>query len=691
MKPKSLARKLRGWFKKKSPTTKTAFQSVAQLPFSDANALLTIDDSGKQQSLQQLLDRISNSDSSPEFPSHIVSAAQNLQGTSAERLTQLRFTLSSEEEISFDKRIDWQFDPTSDPARRWAKALHRHQWLVHLAEAFRETKSPKYADIAGEILLDWIEENPLPPTKDEKNVAWTLMGAGIRAMIWPDALELFVKSQQFKEQVAPRMLLSLHDHAEFLAAHQTHLNHLLREANGLLHIGLRYPEFLQSRVWRQVSIERLEREIDLQINKDGSHIELSPAYQWLVAEELESTRQQCEKYTNFDELRCLKANLDRGLKQLYSYLLGIATPAGTWPQIKEGFYPSQDQLRSQLLDAGQRDNNPNLVWVATNGSNGTPPKETTISYPQACCTIFRSDWSPEANYLIFQNGPFGGPHGHEDALSIELWAGGAQFLVDPGTSSYNINDPFRHYFTSSNAHNTVVADGKSQVRRWSKHHWWPKPSEDNNQFVVSTDESDWAAGTYDGPYAVYTSMRGNFKRATKGIKHRRQIMFIRNSYWILIDDLSALKPTVFERKFQCAPGIRIQKESRGVQLMTESSNLGLYLAPLEKLNITTAEGEIDPISGWVCDGTRNFRTAAPQLSIKAEPSKSIRLVTLLMPTKHTEEEPDVTANQTGSSLESVEVTYNRRGQTLKDVVQLGEGIVPAKFFRRTNTLDTEIE
>ena len=125
--------------------------------------------------------------------------------------------------------------------------------------------------------------------------------------------------------------------------------------------------------------------------------------------------------------------------------------------------------------------------------------------------------------------------------------------------------------------------------------------------------------------------------------------------------------------------------------MTESSNLGLYLAPLEKLNITTAEGEIDPISGWVCDGTRNFRTAAPQLSIKAEPSKSIRLVTLLMPTKHTEEEPDVTANQTGSSLESVEVTYNRRGQTLKDVVQLGEGIAPAKFFRRTNTLDTEIE
>ena len=305
MKPKSLAQTFRSWLEK-PPAKKAAFQSVARLAFSDTNVLLTPDDSGSQQNLQQLLDRVSQKENSPAFPPHIVSAAQNLQGVSAERLAQLRFTLSSEEEVCFDKKIDWQFDPTSDPARRWAKALHRHQWLVHLAEAFRRTKEQQYADIAGEILLDWIEENPPPPTKDEQNVAWTLMGAGIRAMIWPDALELFAKSQIFKEQVAPRMLLSLHDHAEFLATHRTHLNHLLREANGLLHIGLRYPEFIQSKVWRQASIARLEREIDQQINTDGSHIELSPAYQWLVVEELESTRQLCEQYNNFEELRnCL--------------------------------------------------------------------------------------------------------------------------------------------------------------------------------------------------------------------------------------------------------------------------------------------------------------------------------------------------------------------------------------------------
>ena len=227
MNPKSIAQKVCAWLAK-PPANGVAFQSVAQFDFSDTNSLLVSDDSGNQQSLQQLLDRVSQKETSPTFPPHIVSAANNLQGVSAKRLSQLRFTLSSEEEVCFNKKIDWQFDPTSDPARRWAKALHRHQWLVHLAEAFRTTEEQQYADIAGEILLDWIEENPPPPTKDEQNVAWTLMGAGIRAMIWPDALELFIKSQRFKENVAPRMLLSLHDHAEFLAAHQTHLNHLLR-------------------------------------------------------------------------------------------------------------------------------------------------------------------------------------------------------------------------------------------------------------------------------------------------------------------------------------------------------------------------------------------------------------------------------------------------------------------------------
>ena len=85
----------------------------------------------------------------------------------------------------------------------------------------------------------------------------------------------------------------------------------------------------------------------------------------------------------------------------------------------------------------------------------------------------RSDWSRDARYLLFRASPFGGFHGHEDKLSIEVSAYGTPLLVDAGTYTYNERDPYRDHFVSSHAHNTVVIDGMSQVRRWQVRHWRP--------------------------------------------------------------------------------------------------------------------------------------------------------------------------------------------------------------------------
>ena len=75
----------------------------------------------------------------------------------------------------------------------------------------------------------------------------------------------------------------------------------------------------------------------------------------------------------------------------------------------------------------------------------------------------RSDWTEDARWLIFDTGPYGGPHGHEDKLSFELFAYGAPFIVDPGSYTYNRSDPYREYFVGSQGHNTVLVDNKSQV------------------------------------------------------------------------------------------------------------------------------------------------------------------------------------------------------------------------------------
>ena len=64
----------------------------------------------------------------------------------------------------------------------------------------------------------------------------------------------------------------------------------------------------------------------------------------------------------------------------------------------------------------------------------------------------------------------GGPHGflsiaahaHADALSVEVRHGGVDVLADPGTYCYHGDPPWRAYFRSTIAHNTVELAGRSQ-------------------------------------------------------------------------------------------------------------------------------------------------------------------------------------------------------------------------------------
>jgi len=69
-------------------------------------------------------------------------------------------------------------------------------------------------------------------------------------------------------------------------------------------------------------------------------------------------------------------------------------------------------------------------------------------------------------YLLFNASGAGvngrGSHGHNDALSLEVSAGGTAFIVDPGTYFYTADLNARHLFRSTAYHSTVEIDGLEQ-------------------------------------------------------------------------------------------------------------------------------------------------------------------------------------------------------------------------------------
>ena len=89
------------------------------------------------------------------------------------------------------------------------------------------------------------------------------------------------------------------------------------------------------------------------------------------------------------------------------------------------------------------------------------------AFPEAGTYIMRD----RDLYLCFNASGAGingrGSHGHNDALSIEVSAGGRAFIVDPGTYVYSADLAKRHEFRSTAYHSTVQIDGKEQntIRR----------------------------------------------------------------------------------------------------------------------------------------------------------------------------------------------------------------------------------
>ena len=146
-------------------------------------------------------------------------------------------------------------------------------------------------------------------------------------------------------------------------------------------------------------------------------------------------------------------------------------------------------------------------YVANRGERGRPPARTSFWYPYCGHGIMRSSWQRDANYLQFDVGPIGTIHGHENALAVEVVSYGRSMVEDLGVHSYSAAaaDVLMQQFMSwSQGHNTVVVDGKTQVRDVSGPYESARPLAN---VWHSTEICDYLEGSYREGYATYREER----------------------------------------------------------------------------------------------------------------------------------------------------------------------------------------
>lgn len=468
--------------------------------------------------------------------------------------------------------------------------LSRHQHLVLLAQAYLLTGDLKYTGRIFDQLSHWWEENPF-----QCGINWcSALEVAFRALSWVWVFHLC--GQAMTPVFRRRFLTELHRHAlhlEYnLSLYFSPNTHLLGEAVALHAVSSLFPVLPGAS--RRAALARtiLLRELDRQIQPDGSYFEQSTYYHLYAL----------DMFLFHHRLQALPDTAP--LRAMATFLASVVGPDGTLPFLGDDdggrfFHPWGPRRRfaratlatcsrlfetEYLADAGEADIFEQAVWWLGPDSGHTSRKSfpaLSRSFPDSGLVSLRDG----SLRLLFDAGPFGpwsGGHSHSDTLSFVLQAGETEILIDPGTFTYVSDAGWRDRFRGSAAHNTIRVDGCDQANPAGPFRWLNKPE----TMLVSADEAS-AAGLCR--YA--------------GITHRRRVRLEQGV--VIVEDLL---------------------EGSGVHEVEQFWHPGDGLGPGDWLRLDPSLS-VSYEEGWRSDSLGSKRPASPVIVGRTRASFPLRLET----------------------------------------------------------------
>ncbi|MGQ9730292.1 MAG: heparinase II/III family protein [Candidatus Zipacnadales bacterium] len=495
-------------------------------------------------------------------------------------------------EVNLGPDIDWTtngFDPTEpDYTPEWTYSLNRFGSWVELGRAYWATGDEKYAQEFVAQMLDWTADQ-LAPVLGNPNSGpcWRTIEQGIRtAGSWMDAYHYFLGSPSMTPEAHCTFVKSFVEHAQTLHRMTVEYpehggNWVTMECNGLAHIGVMFPEFKEAQDWREVAYSRLSMELDRQVYPDGAQMELTGGYHQVARSNFKAALDPLLR----NGLPLPEGYLEK-LERMYRYNLECMMPTGQLPPLNDsGLTGVQDSLR----EAYELYGNEEYLWGATGGAEGKAVDFTSIAFPWAGQYVMRSGWQKDDLYLMFEAGPFGTGHQHEDKLGIFLYGFGRILLNEAGTYTYD-RSKWRRYALSTESHNTIMVDGQPQHRSGLIETYQAQAPLEGNW--VTTAQFDWATGVYNEGYG---------RDRDKSVTHERTIIFVRPDYFVVLDRLLGEGEHTYSNIFHLDVESAAIDEQTLIVQTTEPDSANLALVPLDRegLTVSILKGQEDPVQGWI--------------------------------------------------------------------------------------------
>ena len=583
---------------------------------------------------------------------------------SAYHASHSRFDLLGYKGLDFGYPIDWHLDPVSGrraPLAHWSRIdpldaakvgdskviweLNRHQWLVHLGQAWRWTRDERYAHAVIQTMRAWMRENPAG-----MGINWaSSLEVAFRLIAWCWSLLLIRDSGALTPDAYAEIERSAEEHAthveRYLSYYFSPHTHLTGEALGLFYAGVVFRESKHAERWRSLGARVLVDEIERQVLADGVYFERSTCYQ----------RYTADIYLHFVILAvragvAIPSMVTERLKSLIDFLVALRQPDGSMPDIGDAdgglvlplTTASPDDYRATFSTAAVVFRDPSFAWAAGDISSDTlwllgseaagifreieklpPAAKMTQIFPVGGFVSMRSAWNENALAMVFDAGPLGcepsAGHGHADLLSIQCSAFGERYLVDAGTCCYTPDRVLRDFFRSSEAHSTVTIDQLSQADPAGPFSW-------RNRCTAHVLR--WQIGD---TFSYVDALNDAYKRLEHPVSHRRRVVFVKSRYWVVVDDLCDSHDHRIDLRYQFAP-MDISIDDDGWLRASRGGDRGLVVRTFSTapLQVSVREGLREPMEGWI-SSNYGCMEPAPAVVWSAATRLPVRIITLLWP------------------------------------------------------------
>lgn len=493
----------------------------------------------------------------------------------------------------------------------WEPARFQH--LITLAKAYFLTRDKKYAQEVESQISSFLDQCPYL-----RGVHWTMaMEAGLRllSVVWIVAFlkEYLSERPSFCQRMEELIFSHLYFITKNYSFYSSANNHLIAEAAGVFVTSLCFQSLGGMEKYQRQAGKILCEEMEKQFFPDGVNREQTVHYQisclnTLLLSGILARQNQMD----------FPAAYWQRLEKAVEFIASIADEDCTVPAIGD----SDDgktivlsecdyhQVQSLLATAAVLFHRPDFkkkarffdemsFWLL--GEEGwhqferlsDKAKQGPLQFPEGGYYLLKLEQKPNVQ-ILFDCGPLGygtiAGHGHADALSLVVRVAGKDFLIDPGTGTYEYNSPFRNYFRSTRAHNTVVIDGRDQSEMRGPFLWGKRANASVEEWILQPDRLR-VVGRHDG----YANQKDPVLcRRTLELDKTSRILAI-------LDQIECRQSHEIRQYFHC--GIGAQLEQNGTQLWRIiQDDLGIEIEFDPRVTCRTYWGSVNPCSGWASPG-----------------------------------------------------------------------------------------